>query len=136
MCVLIIKKDENLLSLCTKSRIVILGNHKDRVWSTSDRFAPVLCQDSLCFLVSLAVEKGHPLRQGVCKNAFCQGTLLDDEITILHPPSGDPEADPQECWLLQQTWFHPVWYSILRYRTKNYFCGVHKQSTLNARLII
>jgi hypothetical protein len=33
MCVLTIKKDENLLPLCAKLHIVVLGNHKDRVWS-------------------------------------------------------------------------------------------------------
>jgi hypothetical protein len=49
MCVLTIKKDENLLPLRAKSRIVVLGNHEDRLWSKSDRFAPVLRQDSLCF---------------------------------------------------------------------------------------
>jgi hypothetical protein len=36
MCVLTIKKDENLLPLRAKSRIVVLGNHEDRVWSKSD----------------------------------------------------------------------------------------------------
>jgi hypothetical protein len=55
MCVLTIKKDETLLPLHAKSRIVDLGNHEDRVWSKSDRFAPVLRQDSLRFLTSLAV---------------------------------------------------------------------------------
>jgi hypothetical protein len=104
MCILTIKKDENLLPLQAKSRIVVLGNHEDRVWSKSDCFAPVLHQDTLCFLVSsLAVEKHCPLCQGDCKNAFCQGILPVDEITIVRPPSGDPEADPQECWLLQRT---------------------------------
>ncbi len=73
MCVLTIKKDENLLPLRAKSRILVLGNHEDRVWSKSNRFAPVLCQDTLCFLVSLAVEKHCPICQGDCKNAFCQG---------------------------------------------------------------
>jgi hypothetical protein len=29
MCVLTIKKDENLLPLCAKSRILVLGNHED-----------------------------------------------------------------------------------------------------------
>jgi len=53
MCVLTIKKDENLLPLRAKSRIVVLGNHEDRVWSKSG--------DSLCFLVSLTVEKRRPL---------------------------------------------------------------------------
>jgi hypothetical protein len=42
MCVLTIKKDENLLPVRAKSRIVVLGNHEDRVWSKSDRYAPVL----------------------------------------------------------------------------------------------
>jgi hypothetical protein len=36
MCVLTIKKDENLLPLRAKSRIAVLGNHEDRVWSKSD----------------------------------------------------------------------------------------------------
>jgi hypothetical protein len=41
MCVLTIKKDENLLPLQAKSWIVVLGNHEDRVWSKLDRFALV-----------------------------------------------------------------------------------------------
>jgi hypothetical protein len=103
MCVLTIKKDENLLPLRAKSRIAVLGNHEDRIWSKSNRFAPVLCQDTLRFLASLAVKKRCPLCQGDCKNAFCQGILPVDEITIVRPPSSDSEADPQECWLLQCT---------------------------------
>jgi hypothetical protein len=47
MCVLTVKCNENLNPLWAKSWIVVLGNHKDRVWSKSDRFAPVLCSDSL-----------------------------------------------------------------------------------------
>ncbi len=86
MCVLTIKKDENLLPLRAKSRILVLDNHEDRVWSKSDRFAPVLRQDSLRFLTSLAVQKRRALRQGNCKNAFCQGILPPDEITIVRPP--------------------------------------------------
>jgi hypothetical protein len=31
MCVLAIKKDENLRPLCAKSQIIVLGNHKDRI---------------------------------------------------------------------------------------------------------
>ena len=103
MCVLTIKKDENLLPLRAKSRIVVLGNHEDRVWSKSERFAPVLRGDSLRFLVSLAVEKRRVLRQGDCKNAFCQGILPPDEITIVRPPAGDPYVDPNEYWLLLRT---------------------------------
>ena len=61
MCILTIKKDKNLLPLCAKSMIVALGNLEERIWSKSDRFALVLCQDSLRLLTSLAVEKRHPL---------------------------------------------------------------------------
>jgi hypothetical protein len=98
------QKDENLRPLRAKSRIVALGNHEDRVWSKSDRFAPVLRGDSLRFLVSLAVEKCRPLRQGDCTNAFCHGVFPPEETTIVCPaPSGDPESDPQEYWLLLKT---------------------------------
>ncbi len=100
MCVLTIKKDKNLLPLNTKSCIVVLGNHEDRVWSKSNRFALVLHGDSHRLLVSLAVEKRHPLQQGNCKNAFCQGVLPPEELTIVRPPSGDPDADPEEYRLL------------------------------------
>jgi len=103
MCVLTIKKDENLLPLCAKSRIVVLGNHEDPLWSKSDRFTPVLRQDSLRFLTSLAVQKRRALRQGDCKNAFCQGVLPPEETTIVRPPSGDPDADPNKYWLLLKT---------------------------------
>jgi hypothetical protein len=103
MCVLTIKMDKNLLPLHAKSRIVALGNLEERTWSKSDRFAPVLHQDSLRFLTSLAVEKCRPLRQGDCKNAFCHGILPPEETTIVRPPSGDPDADPQEYWLLLKT---------------------------------
>jgi hypothetical protein len=61
MCVLTIKKDENLLPLRAKSRVVVLGNHEDRIWSKSDRLAPVLRGSSLRFLVSLAIKKRCPL---------------------------------------------------------------------------
>jgi len=79
---------------------VALGNLEERAWTKSDRFTPVLRQDSLHFLTSLAVEKRPPLRQGDCKNAFCHGILPLDETTIVRPPSGDPDADPHEYWLL------------------------------------
>jgi hypothetical protein len=103
MCVLTIKKDKQLRPLCAKSCIVVLGNHEDQVWSKSNKFAPVLCQDSLCFLTSMAVLARHSLHQGDCKNAFCQGILPPDKITIVRPPSGNPEAEPGKFWLLKQT---------------------------------
>jgi hypothetical protein len=105
MCVLTIKNDKNILPLRAKSRIVALGNREECLWSKTDRFAPVLCQDSLRFLTSLTVEKRRALRQGDCKNAFCHGILPPEETTIVRPPSGDPDADadPQEYWLLLKT---------------------------------
>jgi hypothetical protein len=90
-------------SLRAKSRIVVLRNHEDRIWKKSEKFAPILCPDSLCFLTSMAVASRRPLRQGDCKNTFCQGILLPDEITIVRPPSGDPKAAPDKYWLLKCT---------------------------------
>ncbi len=103
ICVLTIKKDENLIPLWAKSRIVALGNHKNCVWLKSDKFAPVLHGDSLQFLVNLAVQHCRPLRQGDCKNAFCQEILPPDKVTIVRPPLGNPDADPKEYWLLLHT---------------------------------
>ena len=103
MCVLTIKKDEHLMPLRAKSRIVVLGNRESREWSKSNRFAPVLRFDSLPFLVSLAAQQRRGLKQGDCKNAFCQGVLPPEEITIVWPPSGDPDAAKDEYWLLQKT---------------------------------
>jgi hypothetical protein len=92
MCVSTIKKDKQLMPLRAKSRIIVLGNQECHDWSKNDHFAPVLWLDSLCFLVSLAVQCCCGLKQGDCKNAFCQGILSPDEITIVCPPAGDPAA--------------------------------------------
>jgi hypothetical protein len=103
ICVLTIKKDEQLMLLCAKSRILVLGYCETRDWSKSNRFAPVLRFDSLCFLVSLAVQHRRGLKQGDCKNAFCQGILPPEEVTIVRPPSRDPDVVKDEYWLLQKT---------------------------------
>jgi hypothetical protein len=42
------------------------------------------------------------LKQGDCKNAFCQGILPPEEITIVWPPSGDQDAAKDKYWLLQK----------------------------------
>ena len=91
------------MPLRAKSRLVVFGNHEDRDWSKSDQFAPVLCSDSLHFLTSLAVERRHILKQGDVKNTFCNGVLPPEEVTIIHPPQGDPTAKPDEYWLLCKT---------------------------------
>ena len=102
MCVLSIKKDKMFNPLRAKSRIVVLGNHEDQVWTKSEKYAPVLRSDSMRLLVSLAVEKRRALKQGDCKNAFCQGVLPDNEITIVKPPIGDLDAAKDEYWLLKK----------------------------------
>ena len=103
MCVLTIKKDEMLNPIRAKSHIVVLGNHEDRVWTKSEKYAPVLRPDSLRLMISLTVERRRTLKQGNCKNAFCQGIFPDDEITIVKPPIGDPDAAKDEYWLLRKT---------------------------------
>ena len=84
-------------------RIVVLGNHEDRIWTKSEKYAPVLRPDTLRLLTSMAVERRRTLKQGDCKNAFCQGILPLDEITIVKPPIGNPDAKESEYWLLKRT---------------------------------
>ena len=103
MCVLTIKKDENLLPLCAKSCIIVLGNHEDQIWTKSKNFAPVLRPDSLRFLTSLAVNHQRTLKQGDVKNAFCNSDLPPDKVTIVRPPIGGPVARNNEYWLLRKT---------------------------------
>ena len=90
MCVLTIKPDEMLRPHCAKSCIVVLGNHEDCIWTKSEKYAPVLCRDTLRLLVSMAIQKRPTLKQGDCKNSFFQGVLPPDEITIVKPPSEIP----------------------------------------------
>jgi hypothetical protein len=52
--------------------------------------------------ISMAVKKHCTLNQGDCKNAFCQGILLDNKITIIKPPIGDRDAEKDEYWLLKR----------------------------------
>ncbi len=103
MCVLTIKKDKIFNPLHAKSQIVALGNHEDRIWTKSDKYAPVLRPGSMRLLTSMAVKKCCTLKQGDCKNAFCQGTLPNDEITIIKPPIRDPDAEKDKYWLLKRT---------------------------------
>jgi hypothetical protein len=73
MCVLTIKKDKQLMPLWAKSWIVVLGNRDSREWSKSNQFAPVLWFDSLRYLVSLAIQRCHGLKQGDCKKRLLPG---------------------------------------------------------------
>ena len=91
------------MPLWAKSCVVILGNCEGRDWSKSECFVPVLQFDSLRFLVSLSAQHRRGLKQGDCKNVFCQGILSPEETTIVRPPSGDSDAGKDEFWLLLKT---------------------------------
>lgn len=41
-CIQTVKNDETGAPVRAKSRIVALGNHEERVWEKSEKFAPVL----------------------------------------------------------------------------------------------
>ena len=98
-----VKKDENGKPVRAKSRIVVLGNLEKRVWEKADTYAPVIAASANRLLVSMAVEDGRVLKQGDCKNAFCQPELPDDEITIAKPPKGCPQSAPGTYWRLKKT---------------------------------
>ncbi len=100
MCVLVIKLDENFQPDRVKSRIIVLGNLKERTWGKHEWAAPVLKYSSMRLIISAAIHRRRYIKQGDCKNTFCNPTLPDDEITIVKPPIGDPTAQPGEYWLL------------------------------------
>ena len=87
-----IKNDKEGNPVRAKSRIVALGNLEKRIWSRGDRYAPVLSSTASQLLLSMAVSDGRKLKQGDCKNAFCNGILPEDEICIVKPPLGCPRS--------------------------------------------
>jgi hypothetical protein len=72
MCVLTVKVDKWHRPVRAKAHIAVLGNLEDRAWTKADCYAPVLRQDSLRLLISIAVQVGCVAKQGDCKHAFCQ----------------------------------------------------------------
>jgi hypothetical protein len=103
MCVMVVKTDRDGKPNRAKSRIVVLGNHEDRYWEKSKRYAPVLTYSSLRLLASKCVGDRRVLQQGDCKNAFCNAKLPADETTVIRPPVGDPAHKTGELWLLKRT---------------------------------
>lgn len=103
MAVQTVKPDENGDPDRAKSRIVALGNHEERIWTKSDKFAPVLRDESSRVMTSMAVQAGRREKQGDCKNAFCQSYLPKDETIIIRPPKGCPISKPGDLWLLRKT---------------------------------
>ena len=98
-----IKPDMEGNPLRAKSRIVVLGNLEQRIWSKEDKYAPVLSGSAARLLLSMAVEDGRRLKQGDCKNAFCNSILPDDEICIIRPPIGCPRSQRGTFWKLNKT---------------------------------
>ena len=103
MCVMLIKRDKNMASYRTKSRISVLGNLDGCLWEKSKKYAPVLQYSSLRLLTSVATENCHVLEQGDCKNTFCNACLPNDKTTITQPSSGDPDTKKGVVWLLRKT---------------------------------
>ena len=97
-----IRRDENMAPDRAKSCIVILDNLECRFWEKNKKYSPVLQYSSLCLLTSMATKNCHALRQGDCKNSFCNAHLMDDETTIIRPLLGDPDAEKDVFLLLKR----------------------------------
>jgi hypothetical protein len=78
-----IKKDELGLPVRAKSRIVVLGNLEDTIWTNSEVHALVLRKESDRLLTTIAIGIGKPQKQGDCKNAFCHPVLPNDKTVIV-----------------------------------------------------
>ena len=50
----------------------------------------------------MAVEDGRRLKQGDCKNAFCNGILPEGEVIIAKPPMGCPRPKKGTFWKLSK----------------------------------
>ena len=59
-----IKRDERLAPDRAKSRIVVLGNLKNRTWQKSKKYDTVLQYSSFRLLTSIDVEKCRRVKQG------------------------------------------------------------------------
>jgi hypothetical protein len=94
VCIQTVKKDKIGDPDRAKSCKVALGNHEEQIWEKSEKFAPVLQDESLRTMTSVATQAGQREKQGDCKNAFCQSCLPKDETTILRPPKDVQSAKP------------------------------------------
>ena len=103
MCVLTIKQGKKILPTPAKLCIIVLGNLKDWVWTKSEKFSPVLCADSLRYIVNKAVNNLRLFNQSDCKDRFCNGYLSYDKVAIVGPPNDNPSASKHKFWLLKKT---------------------------------
>ena len=103
MCAQTVKKDETGNPVRAKSRIVALGNHEERVWEKSEKFAPMLRDESSRTMTSMAAQAGRREKQGDCENAFCQSCLPKDEVIFVRPPKGCPISKAGDLWVPHKT---------------------------------
>ena len=87
ICVLVVKNNKYGKPFHAKSRIDVLGNFKDRFYQKSQRYAPVLKYSSLRLLKAKVVGD---------KSIIQQGTLPENEVTVIRPPIGDPVFQEDE----------------------------------------
>jgi hypothetical protein len=102
MSVQTIKQDEHRNPVRAKTRIVALGNYEETIWTKSEKYAPVLRDESSRLMTSMAVERGQREKQGDCENVFVQSYLPDNEKSIVRPPKGCPISRNGELWLLRK----------------------------------
>ena len=109
-----------------------------QTWLKPDKFAPILCPDTMCLIVSMAIERHRTLQQSNCKNAFFQGILPLDEITIIRPPIGDPYAKKDEYWLLKWTFYgirHSPWHRYTKIKSILEMLGLRQNAYDCASLV-
>ena len=103
MCVLVLKNNKDGKPLSAKSRIVVLGTFKDRLYQKSQRYAPVLKYIPLRLLTAKSVGGNRILQKGDCKNVFYNSTLTYDGFTVIRPPIYNPSFQEDEYWILKKT---------------------------------
>ena len=119
MCVLVVKNEKYGKPLRAKSRIVVLGNFEDRLYQKSKRYDPVLKYSSLRLRTAKAVGDNRIIQQGDRKNALCNATLPENEVTVIRTPMGDPDFQEDEYWLLKKTLYGICrsphhWYNMIK----------------------
>ena len=116
---LFMKNEKDGKPLRAKSRIIVLGDFKDRLYQKSQRYAPVIKYSPLRLLTAKAVREKRILQQGDCRNKFCNTNLPGDEMMVIRPPIVNPDFQEDEYWLLNKTLYGlrqspHHWYSMIK----------------------
>ena len=103
MAIAVIKRDRQGRPDCAKYRIVALDNLDSHKWSRANCYAPVMSQQELRFIMTLASKKKCVPKTGDIKQAFCQSQLPEGENYICTPPPGCILSKPNTLWKLNKT---------------------------------